>query len=507
LIASQSARLRNGTNVLLLFFLGALLAAAAELPYGGWIQILILSLIWWRMGHQLNLSIQNQFISGMSFGLGYFVVGLWWIYISLHDIGGMHAALSGLAVFLLAAGMALFFSSASLSLCLARRKYLTGLVLAASWVVIEYLRSVVLTGFPWMGFAEAQFNGPFAPVAPFFGGLACTFLVVWISWEITQLRKNIFFSTTCIISTVALAQLASFWTFTKPVGEPLSIRLIQGNFEQSLKFNPKAIEEQLSFYTNVIESQSADLIITPETAYPWPQSNLPTGLLGSLQQFSNNTSSNVLLGVIGEVSNSAGVQYTNRALGFSPNAQNYQYDKSHLVPFGEFIPPGFHWFVNAFNVPMSDFARGKQDQAPFSIIRSGKDAVHAAITICYEDVFGGELASRIHHSSQPVNLLINMTNLAWFGDSQAPAQQLRLSQLRSLETGLPALRATNTGITAALGPDGKVLSQLDEFTQGVLSLKIQAYSGTTPYVLWGNAPILSLSCLLLLWALIRQKRI
>ena len=507
MIDPQSVRARNSANVLLLFFLGALLAAVAELPYGGWIQIPILSVIWWRMGHQSNLSIKHQFISGMFFGLGYFVLGLWWIYISLHDIGGMHTVLSCLAVFLLAAGMALFFSGASLSLCLAKHQRLTGLVLAASWVIIEYLRSVVFTGFPWMGFAEAQFNGPFAPAAPFFGGLACTFLVVWVSWEIGQLKKNILFSSACIISTITLVQLASFWTFTKPIGEPISVRLIQGNFEQSLKFNPKAIEEQFSFYTNAIESQSADLIITPETAYPWPQSNLPAGLLGSLQHFSNNTSSNILLGVIGETGNAAGVQYTNRALGLSPNTPSYQYDKSHLVPFGEFIPPGFHWFVNAFNVPMSDFARGKQDQAPFSIIRSGKETVHAAITICYEDVFGGELASRIHHSSQPVNLLINMTNLAWFGDSQAPAQQLRLSQLRSLETGLPALRATNTGITAALGPDGKVLSQLGEFTQGVLSIKIQAYSGTTPYVLWGNAPILSLSALLLLLGLIRQKRI
>ncbi len=507
MIEQQSTRLSHGVNLLALFFLGALLAAAAELPYGGWIQIPILSLIWWRMSEQANPSIKHQFISGMSFGLGYFVLGLWWIYISLHDVGGMHAAISCLAVFLLAAGMALFFSSASLALCLPRRRYLTGLVLAASWALIEYLRSVVLTGFPWMGFAEAQFNGPFAPVAPFFGGLACTFLVVWISWEVTQLKKNIFFSATCIISAVTLAQLASFWTFTKPIGEPLSVRLIQGNFEQSLKFNPKAIEEQFSFYTNAIESQSADLIITPETAYPWPQSNLPAGLLGSLQQFSTNTSSNVLLGLIGEVSNSTGVKYTNRALGLSPNTPSYQYDKSHLVPFGEFIPPGFHWFVNAFHVPMSDFERGKLDQPPFSIIRSGKDAIHAAITICYEDVFGGELASRIHQSSKPVNLLINMTNLAWFGDSQAPAQQLRLSQLRSLETGLPALRATNTGITAALGPDGKVLSQLGEFTQGALKLKIQAYSGTTPYVIWGNAPILSLSCLLLILGLIRQKRI
>lgn len=507
MIDLQSARPRNSINLLVLFFLGVLLAAAAELPYGGWIQIPILSLIWWRMTQQTSSSIKNQFFAGMSFGIGYFVLGLWWIYISLHDVGGMHAVISCLAVFLLAAGMALFFSSASLSLCLARSRYLTGLVLASSWVLVEYLRSVVLTGFPWMGFAEAQFNGPFAPVAPFFGGLACTFLAVWISWEIAQLRKNLLFSGACIISAIALSQLVSFWTFTKPIGEPLSVHLIQGNFEQSLKFDPKAIEEQFSFYTNAIESQAADLIITPETAYPWPQSNLPTGLLGSLQQFSNHTSSNVLLGLIGETRDSTGVKYTNRALGLSPNAPSYQYDKSHLVPFGEFIPPGFHWFVNAFHVPMSDFARGGLDQAPFGIVRSGKDTIHAAITICYEDVFGAELASRIHRSTKPVNLLINMTNLAWFGDSQAPAQQLRLSQLRSLETGLPALRATNTGITAALGPDGKVLSQLGEFTQGVLKLKIQAYSGTTPYVLWGNAPILSLSCLLLILSLIRQKRI
>jgi apolipoprotein N-acyltransferase len=302
-------------------------------------------------------------------------------------------------------------------------------------------------------------------------------------------------------------QLASFWTFTKPIGEPISVRLIQGNFEQSLKLNPKAIEDQFNFYTSAIEQQPADLIITPETAYPWPQSNLPSSLINFLQQFSDKTSSNVLLGLIGEVANSGQIKYTNRALGLSPQKPTYQYDKSHLVPFGEFIPPGFHWFVNAFHVPMSDFASGTLDQDPFSIVRAGNDDLHAAITICYEDVFGGELASRIHHSSKPVNLLINMTNLAWFGHSQAPAQQLRLSQLRSLETGLPALRATNTGITAALGPDGKVLSQLGEFKQGVLNLKMQAYSGITPYVIWGNTPILSLSCLLLILGLIRQKRI
>ena len=213
-----------------------------------------------------------------------------------------------------------------------------------------------------------------------------------------------------------------------------------------------------------------------------------------------------MLGLVGEVPGEQGIQYTNRAIGLSPNAQPYQYDKVHLVPFGEFIPLGFHWFIKAFNVPLSDFARGSFDQKPFSIERKNQASVNAAITICYEDVFGDELASRIQHNKEPVHLLINMTNLAWFGQSQAPTQQLRLSQLRSLETGLPALRATNTGITAALGPDGKLLQTLPEFTQATLTAKIQPYSGQTPYVRWGNLPILSLSAALLIWGFIRHRR-
>jgi apolipoprotein N-acyltransferase len=215
-----------------------------------------------------------------------------------------------------------------------------------------------------------------------------------------------------------------------------------------------------------------------------------------------------LFGILGRHLNPTdGREFSNRAIGLSPGSPPYRYDKSHLVPFGEFIPPGFRWFVNAFNVPLSDFSRGSQTQPLFSINRAGQEPLYAAITICYEDVFGGELAERLRNSKNPPNLLINMTNLAWFGDSQAPEQQLRLSQLRSLETGLPALRATNTGVTAILGPDGKILAELPKFTQGVLNSKVQAYTGQTPYVIWGNAPILSFSCLLLVLGLIRQRRI
>jgi len=506
LVNLHSLKSKRALALLILLCLGALLAGAAELPYGGWIQIPILALVWRQLTLDTTRSLRLHFLSGITFGLGYFVVGLWWLYISMHDVGGMNPLLSCAAVVLLSAYMALYFSVATLAIPFFQKTRFKGLLLAATWVLAEFLRGYIFTGFPWMGFAEAQFNGPFSPIAPYFGGLGCTFLAVWASWEFLQLKKNITSSGGVIIGLILISQLASLISFTKPVGEPISVRLIQGNFEQDLKMNPLAISRQIDFYASEIKKEAADLIIIPETAFPWPQNNLPSGLFNYLQDFANASSSNILLGLIGDTVSNHEIAYTNRAIGISPNAPMYQYDKAHLVPFGEFIPPGFHWFIKAFQVPLSDFARGALNQPPFTIERKNQDRLHAAITICYEDVFGGELAARIEQSEQPVNLLINMTNLAWFGQSQAPTQQLRLSQLRSLETGLPALRATNTGITAVLGHDGKVLAALPGFTQANLSAQVQAYTGKTLYVKWGNFPILGISCLLLICGFIRQRR-
>jgi len=494
-------------SVFILFALGAALAAATEIPYGGWIQIPILSLVWWRLNPHTPNTLKKQFLLGLVFGVGYFVVGLWWLYISLHDVGGMNTPLACMGVFLLSAYVALYFSLATLAIPLFKKNRLSGLFLASSWVLAEFLRGYILTGFPWMGFAEAQVSGPFLSLAPYLGGLGCTFFTVFASWQILQLKKYFSSSALSLLLISAITIIASQWSFTKPVGTPLEVELIQGNFSQSLIFKPEGVLQQIAFYRDAITRSQAELIIAPETAFPWPENQLPLNLLANLQNFSNSNHANLLFGVIGRESMPQNNrEFSNRALGLSPLTPPYVYDKNHLVPFGEFIPPGFHWFVNAFSVPLSDFARGGMDQPNFTILRSNQDPIEAAITICYEDVFGGELASRLRNSAKPTNLLINLTNLAWFGDSQAPAQQLRLSQLRSKETGLPALRATNTGITAVLGPDGAVLQMLPEFTQATLRTQVQAYSGKTPYVIWGNLPILGISCLLLLWGLIRQRR-
>ena len=498
----------NGIGVLVLFTLGALLAGAAELAYGGWIQIPILSLVWWQISKYQSATFKSTFLLGLSFGLGYFVLGLWWIFISLHDVGGMNVALSSIAVFLLAGLMAIYFACATLALHFVRGSFFFGLLLAASWVVAEYLRGIFFTGFPWMGLSETQVYGPFAPIAPYLGGLGCTFFVVLVSWQLLSLRAQYKTTVVSLLLLIGLSQLLGLWSFTKPAGEPLTVELIQGNFSQSLVFKPEGILQQIAFYNSAMLNSKADLVVSPETAFPWPESNLQPGTLENLQNYAIQSKRFLLFGIIGRHFNPAdGREFSNRAIGLSPSNPLYRYDKSHLVPFGEFIPPGFRWFVDAFSVPLSDFSRGSQNQPLFSINREGQIPIFAAITICYEDVFGDELATRLRNSKEQANLLINMTNLAWFGNSQAPTQQLRLSQLRSLETGLPAIRATNTGITAALGPDGKILAELPQFTQGVLKTNIQTYSGTTPYVFWGNIPILSFSCLLLALGFIRQRRV
>ena len=498
------------THWLYCIALGIGVSIAGELPWGGWLQIPLLSLLWWRLSLINTTQFLPHFAAGFLFGLAYFIVGLWWIFISLHDIGGMNAVLSVAAVVLLSAYMALFFGLASAfgKKLQHQNILLNSTIMAAAWVLMEYLRGQLFTGFPWVGFAEAQVNGPFAAIAPLLGGLGSTFLVVWASMHLSRWRQSLVRISIPIGLVLVLMLGLNQLRFTEAIGSPISVRLIQGNFEQRLSWNPSAIQQQIRFYSTAIEQQAADLIVTPETAFPWPEKDLPSESLPKLRAFVQASHSNVLLGIIGVVAKANGdLRYSNRALGFSPSRSGlYHYDKSHLVPFGEFIPPGFQWFVDAFKVPLSDFARGSMSQPPFQIERLGQDNIGAAITICYEDVFGNELASRIRHSEAPVNLLINMTNLAWFGRSQAPSQQLRLSQMRSIETGLPSIRSTNTGITAVIASDGRVLHQLPQFTQATLIASVQGFTGKTPFVVWGNWPILSFVSFLLAFALLQRRR-
>ncbi|HLO65202.1 MAG TPA: apolipoprotein N-acyltransferase, partial [Azonexus sp.] len=279
--------------------------------------------------------------------------------------------------------------------------------------------------------------------------------------------------------------------WTAPLGAPISVALIQGNVPQEMKFRPEAFVRTLNLYRELIEANPAQLTLLPETAFPVFLDQLPEDYLAALKALAGRQNGDIIMGTLtGE-----GEAYYNSAisLGVSPLQT---YSKNHLVPYGEFIPPGFAWFMAYANIPASSFSRGPEKQAPLAV--AGQ---LVAANICYEDVFGNEIIRALPQAG----ILANLSNTAWFGRSLAQPQHLQIAQMRALETGRTMLRATNTGMTAIVGPDGTVRSALPPFTTGVLKGSIQAYAGATPYGRLGDWPAIGLIVLMLLFGLARRR--
>jgi apolipoprotein N-acyltransferase len=288
--------------------------------------------------------------------------------------------------------------------------------------------------------------------------------------------------------------------WTTPAGKPLSVRLLQGNVAQDIKFEPVGVQRSIELYRDLISAVPADLVVTPETAFPVILQDLPLEDAQAVRQFIDSSGSTVLFGAAGMDSPE---DFTNSLFGLGPQTQHlYRYDKHHLVPFGEFIPLGFHWFVDMMKMPLGDFRRGELAQPALPV-----RGVLVAPNICYEDLFGEEIAYTLRHQAAPANILANATNLAWFGDTIALEQHLQISRLRALETRRPMLRATNTGMTAVVTPDGAVAAKLGTFRVGTLAATVQGMQGLTPYIRWGNAPVLVAGALLLALALWRARRV
>lgn len=434
---------------------------------------------------------------GFAFGIGWFCIGISWVYVSMHDVGGMPALIAGLATLLFAAYLALWPAFAgwlqARFAAVAPWPYVHALlVFPAAWAFAEWLRGWLFTGFPWAALGYAHADGPYAGYAPLFGIPGLNYL------------------NTCLAGLLALAVLAlrgarpqAAWLpialliasggagvglkqveWTQAAGAPVNVALYQGNIPQELKFVAGRFEATLETYQHMVMGQPAELMILPETALPRMLHEIPFGYLRGLAQFARGQKANILTGVPRAES---ATRYFNSAMTFGTDPPQ-RYDKSHLVPFGEFIPFGFRWFVAMMNIPLGDFSSGGTAQAPMKV--GGR---YVAVNICYEDLFGEEIIRQLPQA----NLLVNLSNIAWFGDSLAPPQHLQISRMRAIETGRPMLRATNTGATAVIEADGRVSAALPYFTEGVLKASVQGREGATPYVRFGNWPAVIFCALVL----------
>jgi apolipoprotein N-acyltransferase len=443
---------------------------------------------------------------GWLFGLGMFGFGVGWVHVSIHQFGGNSLPTSFAITFALVAYLALYPALLAALLVRSWRSRRSAwrivLLLAAGWVLLEWVRGWLLTGFPWLALGISQIDGPLSAFAPLGGGLAVGFLATLSSGLLWAL-----FATPRIAGRLlALLVLAGLWggafawggrDWTAPAGEPFRVSLLQGNIGQSRKWLPEELGATLDLYRALHEtSLASQLVIWPETAVPVFYENVADGYIDELQATSRLTATDVLLGI--PYRDVASDRYYNSMLALTDAGRAF-YRKRHLVPFGEFLP--FRDLLGEalrfLHVPMADFDRGPADQAPLML--AGQPV---GISICYEDVFSREVRSTLPEAT----LLVNVSNDAWFGDSIAPHQHLQIARMRALETGRMLLRGTNTGISAIIGPRGEVRARAPQFEVHALHGEVEPRRGATPYVALGDGPMLGLALLLALLALAGRPR-
>jgi len=435
-------------------------------------------------------------LRGFAFGLGCFLAGVSWVYVSLNVYGAMPLPLAAIATLGFCAYLALF---PALCFWLLHRVRIGGAWLCAFpalWVLTEWLRGWLFTGFGWqaIGYSQVAAASPLAGYAPVGGvylvsiAVAFTAAALWYCLPRQQGapgRRGRAAALAAIAATWGAGALLEQVEWTKPFGAPIEVALLQGNIPQDLKWEESRVVETLDTYWRLIQSSGdAQLVVLPETALPLFSDRLPNEYLAQLVDHARTRRADILVGLVERTAD--GREYYNSL--FSVGTAPVQvYRKQHLVPFGEFVPPLFGWVVRWLQIPMQDFTRGSGDQRPMEL--SGQKI---AINICYEDAFGEEIIRQLPEAT----ILVNVSNTAWFGRSLAQPQHLQIARMRALETGRPMLRATNTGMTAVIDPRGRVLALADPFSEAVLRGRVQGYEGVTPFVRMGNGLAAGLALLL-----------
>jgi len=428
---------------------------------------------------------------GYLFGLGQFGFGASWVYVSIHDFGHAPMVLALLLTLLFIAFLAFFpallgYLAARFTTAAPLRKYL--LLLPCGWVALEWVRGWIMGGFPWLLLGQSQVDTPLVSYAPWLGVYGISLVVALSAGALALLRRS--------HRSAAIVLLLLLW-LTPLLLQPMSwstpqrslrVSLVQGNIEQNQKWLAGMREETLTRYFDLSRAHSeSDLIVWPETAIPAYFHWVEESFITPLEAFARESKTDFLIGV--PVDGEAEGGYYNSIV--SVGTQRGFYHKQHLVPFGEYLPfkPLLILMGNFLDVPMTDFSRGDERQP---LLRVAGTAVGSSI--CYEAAFGEELIATLPEAE----LLVNVTNDAWFGRSLAPAQHLQIARMRAAETERYMLRAANTGISAIIGPDGELIAATQQFETTVLSGEVEALQGATPYVRWGNWPLLGLLLLGLL---------
>ena len=471
----------------------------------GWLQLLAMAALIWQLSHCETP--KQAAWAGWLFTTAWLCGTFWWLYISMHTYGGLNAVLTVLSIATLAGLLALYYAVACAAYVHLRpvSQALSSLLFAGLWTMAEMCRGTWFTGFGWGAAGYAHIDG-MAVLAKYVGAYGVAALAAWAAWWLVALarsvakrmariaenraeRKVVDFALLRAALPLLLLVVATVFTqreFSTSTGT-LEVALLQGNIAQDEKFQPgSGVADSLRWYGEQIASSQATLTVAPETAIPLLPKQLPDGYWDALTapfKRTNDADKRALL--LGIPLGSYTEGYTNSVIGVHAGTP-YQYDKHHLVPFGEFIPPLFKWFTQMMNIPLGDFNRGAVGQPSFEV-----QGQRLAPNICYEDLFGEELGARFADPAKSPTIFVNISNIGWFGNTVAIDQHLNISRMRAIEFERPFIRATNTGATVIIDHTGRVTHSLPRHTRGVLEAEVQGRGGSiengfglTPFAQW-----------------------
>lgn len=425
--------------------------------------------------------------TGFYFGLGWFGVGISWVHIAIADFGGLPLVFSLLLMLLLVAYLALFPALAGY-LNHKWNKYLGAFALIPAWLIAETLRGWLLSGFPWLSVGYSQLQGPLASFAPVFGEFGIQFVVLLLaSATLFNYRAALFTFVTVVFSALLLQQV----TWYESQNDTIKLALVQGNIEQSIKWQPDnelpTMKKYLELTTRYFEK--SDLIIWPEAAVPRLEI-LANDFLTEMDMLASSSNTAIVTGLV-DYQPETNFAFNNLVVLGKKNQEDEfghykylssnRYAKHHLLPIGEYVPfeSVLRKLAPIFDLPMSSFSRGTYQQD--NLVANG---INLSPAICFEIAFPEQIRANLYPDSQ---FILTVSNDAWFGHSHGPWQHLQIAQMRALEFAMPVIRATNNGVTAVVDSSGDIVAQLPQNVADVLEHELQIVTSATPYKRFGNA--------------------
>lgn len=478
--------MKRNTGIAFDFVLPPLLGVLATLGFApfGWYPLTVLAFagliaLWWRAG------VKRAAWRGWLFGLGHFGSGVYWVFVSTYYHGGAPLPVAVLLVCLLAAYMALYpaLVGAFAAVCGRLPRAVWALLLVpAAWVLGELVRARLGTGFPWLSAGYALTDAGLADLAPLGGVYLLGLLLLAVAGGLVLFAAGSRPGRAIAVAALAALPLGVWLlpagqTWTRPAGEPMEVAILQGNIPQNIKWKPSVREPTLDRYRALNDAAEGRLIVWPEAAVP-ALAHRVADYLEAVDAEAAARERTLLVGVLQWPDREAPLYNAVYALG----TDRGRYYKRHLVPFGEYFPvPEFmRAIMDGVNMRYSSFDHGPQDQEPITV-----GGVALGISICFEDAFAYETRKALPEAG----LLVNMTNDAWFDGTTAPYQHLQIARMRAMETGRPLLRATQTGISAAIDADGRILARGAHYAVDTVEARVQPRAGATPYVRYGDLPL------------------